>query len=373
MAESVDTKYELFSQDLINDIILLNNIYIEYKNQSDLSGIEYIKIYSKYQDNFNIYHLKCIDWANKLVNYNNTLITQLKIVGKFYKYNSNNKKINIPIFYDNNNLYTYNEFINIITNPNLLSFFTLSEDGLFYNNYNTSYYKISYSSPIYTLYQWYLLYENFKNIQIDELINNIHTDKILKLLHNIFEIQFIQFDLEIENQFTGNIPELHYKINNLEIYNKELIKENMQIKQNNKVYSIDSNIISTLKNYKKNIKLLSEHNNILLNKNKEYEIALNDIKYKNDKLKKNIENILNEINQKDKIIIELTQHISFLREMNDDIVDKLKYDNKNNRLIIKIMNKKLIEEVNIQNQSTFERISNNLINYISKKIYKIFL
>ena len=83
------------------------------------------------------------------------------------------------------------------------------------------------------------------------------------------------------------------------------------------------------------------------NKNKELETENKELKTEN------------ETNQKDKMIIEILQSITFLREMNDDSIDKLKYENKKNKEIIieqEDIIKQLLEQLEIKNKSIFEKL-----------------
>lgn len=135
-------------------------------------------------------------------------------------------------------------------------------------------------------------------------------------------------------------------------------KVNKLIENNTRIKNNEINILY------ENIKIKDIEINTL---NENIEIKDNEINILNEKIKENelknksIELIKeNEIDDhKDKMIIEILQSIAFLREMNDNSIDKLKYENKKNKEIIieqEEIIKQLLEQLEIKNKSIFEKL-----------------
>lgn len=79
---------------------------------------------------------------------------------------------------------------------------------------------------------------------------------------------------------------------------------------------------------------------------------------------------INEIEHKDKMIIEILQHISFLREMNDVCINKLKHENnelkiKNNKIVK--LNKRLVNLLTIYKYHEFNEVEKYDYNEIKQK------
>ena len=117
-----------------------------------------------------------------------------------------------------------------------------------------------------------------------------------------------------------------------------------QIDYNERIEKINKN--KKLNNNKYIIEKLENKNNELKKENKELKTILNGFG----------------TDQKDKMIIEILQSITFLREMNDVAIDKLKYENKKNKETIieqEEIIKQLLENLEIKNKSIFQNLFSN--------------
>ncbi len=90
-------------------------------------------------------------------------------------------------------------------------------------------------------------------------------------------------------------------------------------------FKIEFNYLNYIKNLMNNLQFISEKTCQICKVNKEESKLLEQIN-KNKELEKIFKNLGS--CQKDKMIVEILQSISFLREMNDDAIDKLKDENK---------------------------------------------
>lgn len=135
------------SADLIHDIVILNNIYNEYNNQTNKGYNTYQQIYKKYKDKFNSENLKIMDLLS-----NYPTIHRLIVIGKFYKYNSNNKKLTIPFFYKKNKLYSYGEINHLKYEPLNNNSYLQAHGELYNANLYEMYQELNPNSIIFTFY-----------------------------------------------------------------------------------------------------------------------------------------------------------------------------------------------------------------------------
>jgi hypothetical protein len=113
---------------------------------------------------------------------------------------------------------------------------------------------------------------------------------------------------------------------------------------------------------------LNDINENYCNKINNLESKLEEQLNKNNELEKILKNFGSD--QKDKMIIEILQSISFLREMNDDTIDKLKHEN--TELKVKLnkkdkLNKRLINILKIYKYHEFNNVEKYDYNEIKQK------
>ncbi len=121
-------------------------------------------------------------------------------------------------------------------------------------------------------------------------------------------------------------------------------------------FKIEFNYLNYIKNLMNNLQFISEKTCQICKVNKEESKLLEQIN-KNKELEKIFKNLGS--CQKDKMIVEILQSISFLREMNDDAIDKLKDENK--KLKDELYNNK---KIYIDKLSKKDKLNKRLVNLL---------
>lgn len=239
--------------EIIKDIELLNKIYNEYDSLQNKNDKAYIEIYDKYNMYFNTIYLQ-----TKLTNIIG-IIQKVKLIGKFYKYNHKTNKLLIPIFYNQNNLYSNFEFdifkklkINMIKYPNKIIYYDL----LYLHTPVYGYYMLDniQNGHIYMVLHFIHLYNcEINKININEELSDyiLRQSKIHNIQTNYFNFNFIEFKTKLQKNQEKDLNILKNNILQLQISNQNILNENNLLKNQVRQNEIEIHYLKSINKEKK--------------------------------------------------------------------------------------------------------------------------
>ncbi|KAI5965679.1 uncharacterized protein KGF55_001041 [Candida pseudojiufengensis] len=338
----------------LKPLFSMNHITKLEKNHENKINQLYIEINDKNQEIQNLQQqLNKTNDENKKIQYNNELI-------------------NLTITTMEKDIASLNKQNKILENSNLnfrrkLNDYKISINEMEIESKNWIDNKNEFETTIVTL-----------RSQIDEL-NNSKTD----LENNINQIK-------IENEETSKKNQvLESKIKELEKYNQEIIK-NYENESNDKIQSLESSLtikdslIDSLKTdklklittNKENENLIKELDQLINSSKQDYE---NDVKHLNlkyiteiDNLNKSINEFKNDKNQLELELISKTNELNNIVKSNDVEINKLKEENKNQKLEFERSEKLYKEEIEEKKQelitisTSYEKLELELSSKISE-------